>query len=136
MAHARASARRDYLNPEFLTQLAALEILESHAIDEMLERFHAFHRARRTFVQSVLEQQIGGFARWQLPGSFGCIWVELPDHDIDKLYRARKTVDFQPGWFFGEPAKSSRHVLLRYTLPAADFAEGVARFAELSRPRA
>ncbi len=132
----RASARRDYLNPEFLTQLAALEILESHAIDEMLERFNAFHRARRTFVQSVLEQQIGGFARWQLPGSFGCIWVELPDHDIDKLYRARKTVDFQPGWFFGEPAKSSRHVLLRYTLPAADFAEGVARFAELCRPRA
>lgn len=129
----RASVRRDYLTPELLTQLAAAHLLASGSIYEMLSRFHAFHRERRTFADRVLEERIGSAAHWNLHGSFGCIWVELPGIDIPTLYEARRDVDFQPGWFYGEPTKACRHVLFRYTLPAADFKEGVSRFERLLR---
>ena len=129
----RASARRDYLNPEFLTQLAAVELLQSGRLAEMLRRFHAFHRERRRFGDKVLTERLGNLARWSAEQSFGCLWLDLSTLDIGRLYRARRDVDFQPGWLYGEPKKDCRHVMLRYTMPAADFEEGVARFARLCR---
>ena len=129
----RASARRDYLNPEFLTQLAAVELLQSGRLAEMLRRFHAFHRERRRFVDKVLTERLGNLVRWSAEQSFGCLWLDLPTLDIGRLYRARRDVDFQPGWLYGEPKKDCRHVMLRYTMPAADFEEGVARFARICR---
>lgn len=129
----RASARRDYLNPEFLTQLTAVELLRSGGLAEMLRRFHAFHRERRRFVDKVLTERLGELARWSPEQSFGCLWLELPTLDVERLYRRRRDVDFQPGWLYGEPKRACRHVLLRYTMPAADFEEGVARFARLCR---
>ena len=78
----RASARRDYLNPEFLTQLTALELLESDGLDEMLWRFHAFHRRRLRFVAEILARDTGEYARPVLPGSFGCVWLHFDAADI------------------------------------------------------
>lgn len=129
----RASARRDYLNPEFLTQLTALELLESDGLDEMLRRFHAFHRRRLRFVAEILARDTGEYACPVLPGSFGCVWLHFDAADIGALYRARRGIDFQPGWFYGESARSCRHVLIRYTMPEAVFDEGMARFGALCR---
>lgn len=129
----RASARRDYLNPEFLTQLTAAELLRSGALDEMLGRFHAFHRERKRFVDAVLTERLGDLARWSTAGSFGCIWTAFPNLSVERLHRTRRDVDFQPGWLYGESKKDCRHVLLRYTMPPDDFAEGVARLERLCR---
>lgn len=127
----RASVRRDYLNPEFLSQLCAIELAEADTFNEMRRRFHAFHEERLVRIDRALAQYFGGQARWKLPGSFGCIWLELPDTDIAKLYQARRDVDFHPGWFFGESQAHCRHVLLRYTLPEELFMEGLKRFHAL-----
>lgn len=135
----RASARRDYLTPEFFTQLALTQLLRSGRIETMLERYQGFFEKRLAFVDETLRSAFGTAARWRLPGSFGCVWLELPGIDIPALYRRRKDVDFQPGWFYGEPVRNCRHVLLRYTVPEGVFAEGVRRLKrlceELSRER-
>ena len=99
----------------------------------MLVRFHAFHRERKRFVERILTDRLGDLARLSPEQSFGCLWVDLPTLDVERLYRRRRDVDFQPGWLYGEPKKACRHVMLRYTIPAADFEEGVARFAHLCR---
>lgn len=127
----RASARRDYLNPEFLTQLTALQLLESGSIYDMISRFHVFHRERRAFADRVLRTHIGKFGTWTIEGSFGCIWLKLPFINMKRLYDGRHDLDFQPGWFYGESVKDCRHALLRYTLPAKDYEEGICRFGEL-----
>ena len=127
----RASARRDYLNPEFLTQLIALQLVESGSIYDMISRFHVFHRERRTFTDRVLRTHIGRFGTWSMEGSFGCIWLKLPSINMKRLYDARHNLNFQPGWFYGESVKNCQHALLRYTLPAKDFEDGIRRFGEL-----
>lgn len=127
----RAAIRRDYLNPEFLPQLCAIELEESGDIGRMLERFHAYHRERLLRVDRSLAAAFGTEARWRLPGSFGCVWLELPGTDIGRLYQARRDVDFQPGWLYGEPERECRHVMLRYTLPEDRFEEGLRRFRAL-----
>ena len=102
-------------------------------LDEMLWRFHAFHRRRLRFVAEILARDTGEYARPVLPGSFGCVWLHFDAADIGALYRARRGIDFQPGWFYGESARSCRHVLIRYTMPEAVFEEGMARFGALCR---
>lgn len=128
----KASARRDYLNPEFFTQLCAAELLSGGELDVMLERFHRFHAERIAAVDALLRANLAGAAQWRLPGSFGCIWLRMADDiDCEKLHRIRRDVDFHPGWLYGEPQKTCRHVLLRYTLPLDVFTEGLSRFASL-----
>lgn len=121
----RAAGRRDYLNPGILSQLAGERIFATGRLEEMLRRFRPFHEKRIREADAVLREAFGGRFSWRIPSGFGCVWLDLGDTNLRKLYRTRRAVDFQPGWFYGE--KDARHALLRYTMPIATFREGVAR---------
>lgn len=121
----RSVGRRDYLNPGIFSQLVGERLFSSGRLPLMLSRFHAFHRKRIEEADAVLREAFGERFTWKTPSGFGCIWLDLEGVDLKRLYRSRRGIDFQPGWFYGE--RPARHALLRYTMPLPVFREGVMR---------
>ncbi|MDO5532906.1 hypothetical protein, partial [Sutterella sp.] len=121
----RASGRRDYLLPDVCAQLVAMKLNDLGLIPEMLARFRAFHRAHIEGVDRILREAFGDRFSWRVPAGFGNVWLDLRGVDVERLWRHRRGVDFQPGWFYGE--KEPRHLVLRYTVPLPMFEEGVRR---------
>lgn len=121
----RSAGRRDYLTPGIFSQLVGERLFSSGRLPLMLSRFHAFHQKRIEETDAVLREAFGERFTWKIPSGFGCIWLDLEGVDLKRLYRCRRGIDFQPGWFYGE--RPARHALLRYTMPLPVFREGVAR---------
>ncbi|MDO5532198.1 GntR family transcriptional regulator [Sutterella sp.] len=124
----RASGRRDYLSPGLFSQYVAEKLFTEHLIEPMTERFAVFHRERIAAVNAILAKYLGDRFSWKCPAGFGCIWLDLAGVNLKRLWRRRRGVDFELGWFYGE--KELRHVLLRYTIPLGKFEEGVKRLRE------
>ncbi|MCG8545893.1 MAG: aminotransferase class I/II-fold pyridoxal phosphate-dependent enzyme, partial [Alphaproteobacteria bacterium] len=118
-----------------LAQMVVADFMRDHYDDHVAELNERLKRKRDTLL-SVLEEQFGAAAEFDVPPGGIYLWIKLPEN-VDTLKLSQPAlaegVAFNPGpeWSV-DPDAASRYLRICYAYPSEDvLREGVTKLAEV-----
>lgn len=125
------------LESSTLYQRAVAEFLERGMLEPHLEGITATHRTRCDAMLEVLDDELGGLARWSKPQGGVFVWASLPESlDTAEMFQQaiRQKVAYIPGGVFSVDGSTRNAVRLNFSNVKPDaIREGVRRLAAVTR---
>lgn len=118
--------------PSEMNQLFITEMLANGEFQKFLDSQKKLMRIQRGKLDTILEKNMNGIAKWHKTRPFSRIWLYLDQRiDIRKLHAVKKGVEFHPGYIYGNNAEN--YIQLYNCLPEALFEKGIERLRHVIR---
>lgn len=120
-----------------LSQWAAAEWLSSGLYVEHLEKTRQLLRERRSEIIHLLEIELGGIAKWNMPSGGFYIWLELPSSiPLRELFDSalKEGILLNPGNVYNQDSRSGSYLRLSYAYASLpDLKKGIQKLASIIR---